>query len=298
MAHLAAFFMEFTLAVENDDAVAVGKGHQRVVLIATGLAFVERKFGHGDRVGKRNALQSIYVQSTLRLLQIAYKKMQAGLQTLRLVPVHVEPVDTVFEAAFEPIRQIGLFARTAPVRPLHINSTALVGWPMARNADKATAGPVVLHDPAARRALNFLGPFTALDCRGDYTDVRQLWLWQEGTRLYAVGVFGTLISGRRADYVSPIVMGDSEQSGDGWSFAWSRDGRSGAASIALAGADAHFALTLTLDRRPEEHAVLTRDEVFHDEAILLAPLTNKADWTHWFDTVLVGHFASGDIPEC
>ena len=71
-----------------------------------------------------------------------------------------------------------------------------------------------------------------------------------------VGVFGTLISGRRADYVSPIVMGDSEQSGDGWSFAWSRDGRSGAASIALTGADAH--LTLTLDGRPEERAVLTR----------------------------------------
>ena len=154
-------------------------------------------------------------------------------------------------------------------------------------------------DPApARRSLNFLGPFTALDCRGDYTDVRQLWLWQEGTRLYAVGVFGTLLSGRRADYVSPIVMGDSEQSGDGWSFAWSRDGRSGEASIALAGADAHFTLTLTLDRRPEEHAVLSRNAVFHDEAIELAPLTAEADWDHWFDTVMVGHFASGDIPEC
>ncbi len=152
-------------------------------------------------------------------------------------------------------------------------------------------------DPApARRSLIFLGPFSAIDCRGQHARVHQLWLWQEETRLYAVGIFATLLSGRRADYVSPVVMGDSVVDGERWSFAWSRDGRSGSASIALIGADAH--LTLALDGRPEERAVLTRDAVFRDEAIELTPLTDKADWDHWFDIVLVGHFSSGDVPAC
>ena len=91
-------------------------------------------------------------------------------------------------------------------------------------------------------------------------------------------------------------MGDAVMDGERWSFAWSRDGRSGTASIALTGADAQLALTL--DGRPEERAVLTRQAVFRDEAIELAPLTTKADWDHWFDIVLVGHFSSGDVPAC
>ena len=64
----------------------------------------------------------------------------------------------------------------------------------------------------------------------------------------------------------------------------------------MTGADAQLALTL--DGRPEERAVLTRQAVFRDEAIELAPLTTKADWDHWFDIVLVGHFSSGDVPAC
>ncbi len=91
-------------------------------------------------------------------------------------------------------------------------------------------------------------------------------------------------------------MGDSVVDGERWSFAWSRDGRSGTASIALIGVDAQ--LTLALDGRPEERAVLTRKPVFRDEAIELTPLTDKADWDHWFDIVLVGHFSSGDVPAC
>ena len=37
---------------------------------------------------------------------------------------------------------------------------------------------------------------------------------------------------------------------------------------------------------------------FRDEAIALAPLTSKADWDHWFEIMLVGHFSAADIPAC
>jgi hypothetical protein len=57
-------------------------------------------------------------------------------------------------------------------------------------------------------------------------------------------------------------------------------------------------LTLTRDGKPLAHVMLAREAVFHDEAIALAPLTGKADWDHWFDIVLVGHFSSGDVPAC
>ena len=152
-------------------------------------------------------------------------------------------------------------------------------------------------DPVpVRRSLIYLGAFSAVDCRGQHARVHQLWLWQEAMRLYAVGIFATLLSGRRAGFVSPVLLGDSVVDGERWSFAWSRDGRSGTASIALIGADAQLALAL--DGRPEERAVLAREPVFRDEAIELAPLTGKADWDHWFDIVLVSHFSSGDVPAC
>jgi hypothetical protein len=38
--------------------------------------------------------------------------------------------------------------------------------------------------------------------------------------------------------------------------------------------------------------------VFRDEVIALAPLTSKADWDHWFEIMLVGHFTAGDVPGC
>jgi hypothetical protein len=152
-------------------------------------------------------------------------------------------------------------------------------------------------DPApARRALSFLGPFTQVECRGRHAEVRQLWLWQEGARLYAVGIFSTLLAGAHAGYLSPVLLGEGARKGDQWSFEWRRNRRSWKASISLEGPDAM--LTLVGDGKPAAWGVLKRQAVFHDEVIELAPLTGKADWNHWFDIVLVGHFTSGDIPAC
>lgn len=152
-------------------------------------------------------------------------------------------------------------------------------------------------DPApARQSLIFLGPFMQVDCRKRYAEVRQLWLWQEDARLYAVGIFSTYPAGARANYVSPIRLGEGVRQGDSWSFEWQRDRQVWRVSIVLEGPEAM--LTLSRNGEPAAPVALTRDAVFRDEAIELAPLTDKADWDHWFDIVLVGHFSSGDIPAC
>ena len=152
-------------------------------------------------------------------------------------------------------------------------------------------------DPApARRSLSFIGPFSQVKCRGWHADVRQLWLWQEDRRLYAVGIFATLFSGTRAGFVSPILLGEGVRHDDSWSFEWRRNLQDWSASITLEGPQAM--LTLERDGERAAPAALRREAIFGDEAIELAPLTSKADWDHWFDIVLVGHFSSGDIPAC
>ena len=152
-------------------------------------------------------------------------------------------------------------------------------------------------DPApARQSLSFLGPFVQVECRGQHADVRQLWLWQEDARLYGVGIFSTLVAGTHAGFVSPILLGEGVRQGESWSFEWRRNGQSWSALVALEGPDAR--LTLERDGELAARATLMRDAIIRDEAIELAPLTGKADWDHWFDIVLVGHFSSGDIPAC
>ncbi len=57
-------------------------------------------------------------------------------------------------------------------------------------------------------------------------------------------------------------------------------------------------LTLVRDGETVAATTLRRETLFPDETIELAPLTSKADWSKWFEIVLVGHFSSGDIPAC
>ena len=162
----------------------------------------------------------------------------------------------------------------------------------------ANAPPPV--DPApAPQSLRFLGPFANAECSGTHAKIRQIWLWEDGLRRYAVGIFSTLVAGRQNGFVPAIVMGEGIRENDGWRFAWQQDGRSGTAVIALNGDDA--ILTLDQDGRDLEdadRAVLKGGGVFYDERIELAPLTSGADWRHWFDTVLVGHFIAGYVPAC
>jgi hypothetical protein len=152
-------------------------------------------------------------------------------------------------------------------------------------------------DPTpARRSLVYLGPFARVTCQGRHAKVRQVWLWREQARLYAVGIFAPLVAGSHAQFVQPVFLGEGARAGETWTFDWERNGRSWTATIALSGPEP--ILTLTRDGQAPERAVLEAAPLFRDEAIELAPLTAKADWDHWFEIMLVGHFSAGDIPAC
>lgn len=161
------------------------------------------------------------------------------------------------------------------------------------------APPPIAAEPQPE-ALKYLGPFVRSVCLEDRTHayVRQLWLWREEERLYAVGVFATPLAGKSARFSTPMVMGEGARTGDGWSFAWQQDGKPWSATIALAGPD--VVLTLKGEGREADREVIGPGAIFRHGAIELAPLTAKADWDKWFNTILIGyrHFTSADIPAC
>ncbi len=81
-----------------------------------------------------------------------------------------------------------------------------------------TKAPPPVDPTPAREKLIYLGPFTAIECRGLHAEVRQLWLWREEQRLYAVGIFSTLVSGRHARFVEPFPLGEGDRQGASWAF--------------------------------------------------------------------------------
>lgn len=145
-------------------------------------------------------------------------------------------------------------------------------------------------------SLAFLGSFRHVECIRAHAKVRQLWLWQEDGQPdgqpYAVGVFSTLVAGRENRFVHPVVLGPGAEADGGWRFEWTEEDGARAAEITVSGDDA----VLRLD--DGEPVTMEPGSVFSDPRIALAPLGTGADWTHWFDTVLVGHFLSGTVPDC
>ena len=164
------------------------------------------------------------------------------------------------------------------------------------------APPPVDPVPAAQ-SLTYLGPFADAECLREHAKIRHVWLWKEGQRLYGVGIFSTLVAGREAGFVRPVVMGEGVREADGWRFGWQWDDRSGTAFVALKGGEVILTLDLDLDQggrdlEDADQLVLKGGGIFSDERIELAPLTTGADWRHWFDTVFAGHFTSGQVPAC
>lgn len=161
------------------------------------------------------------------------------------------------------------------------------------------AQPPIAASPAPRN-LVYHGAFSGLRCKKAHADVRQIWLWRDGPRLYAVGIFRTLLAGRKADYLDIALLGEAtrlEGAGDErWSFAWQRNTLAWTAEITFKNSEP----TLHLTRRGEAlpPLALVRRALIQDEAINLAAQSSAKDWRHWFQVVLVGHFASGEIPAC
>ena len=159
-------------------------------------------------------------------------------------------------------------------------------------------------DPApTAQSLTFLGSFANAECTRAHAKIRQVWLWEDGQRRYGVGIFSTLVAGRQASHVRPVLMGDGAMDNDRWRFAWTWDERAGTAVIALKDGGAILTLDLDIEQggrtlEDADQLVLQAGGVFSDERIELAPLTTGADWRHWFDNIMAGHFTSGFVPAC
>jgi hypothetical protein len=216
--------------------------------------------------------------------ECAYGPGGSGLQRLGKDP------DRAWQATLEPRVGAHLTLRITEDGPDRL-SVETGGQPLAF----AKAPPPVDPTPAAD-SLAYLGSFAKLDCKGQHARLHQLWLWRQDTHLHAVGIFSTLLAGRRADFVSPVVLGEATRQGDAWRFEWHANGQTWNASIALTGPDA--TLTLARGGQDAERIALAPGAVFRDETIELAPLTGREGWHHWFEIVLIGHFFSGDIPAC
>ena len=182
-----------------------------------------------------------------------------------------------------------------PVEVIQENSTRLSVEVKGRRMSFAAAPPPVAAAPA-QRAIEFLGGYAALVCQDHHSLLRQVWLWREEGRLYAVALAASVAAGRRADFLTPHVLGEGTRDGDAWSFEWHHNGQPWRARVVLAGAGAAF--TLQIGEREPETVSLASGTIIEDEVVELAPLTMKSDWDHWFATVLAGHFSSGPVPDC
>jgi len=144
--------------------------------------------------------------------------------------------------------------------------------------------------------LNYLGSFVAIGCVRAHAEIRQLWLWLGDDMLYALGVFGTFVHGRRANYVVPAAMGEARREGDRWTYAWRQAGREWRAEIGFDG-DTPL-LDLWRDGAALDKLALTEGVIFADDGFDLAPRTNGEDWSNWFDVIFAGRSLSADIPAC
>jgi hypothetical protein len=164
-----------------------------------------------------------------------------------------------------------------------------------RQLTVAPSPPPVGSAPAPQ-ALSYLGTFAHSACRRQHSDVRQVWLWREGDRLFAVGIFSTLVAGQTSRFVQPVYLGEGERRGEAWAYAFESQGSNWEGLIAPDG----DSVSLSLKRNDGEpvDTVLERQAIVEDEVIELAPLSSVADWQHWFDVILVGHFSTAEVPKC
>ena len=145
-------------------------------------------------------------------------------------------------------------------------------------------------------ALAHLGPFVNAQCRNRHSEVRQIWLWRDGERLFAVAIVSTLVAGQESRFVPPLLLGEGKRRGNAWAFGWERNGQTWEALIEPQGETVSLGLTRN-DGEPVS-LELAKGAIVTDEVIALAPLSSVEDWRHWFDIVLTGHFSTAKVPKC
>lgn len=142
--------------------------------------------------------------------------------------------------------------------------------------------------------LEYLGAYSAAERVRQHARVSQLWLWRADDQLLAVGIFRYLLPGRPADFVTPAVLGRGLRDDGGWRFRWEQGGRPWEAIVRLQDGEVAIELPGRADLWPPH--TLSRPGLFRDEVVELAPLTDRAAWDRWFETLLVAHFSSAEIP--
>lgn len=155
--------------------------------------------------------------------------------------------------------------------------------------------PPLLGLPREER-LAYLGTFSAAEPIRQHARVSQLWLWRGDEGLFAVGIFRILVAGRRADFVTPMVLGRGAPEGDAWRFTWSEPEGSGEAIVRIGAEEVEVEPTSLGRRDPWPPQRLARGAIFRDEAIELASRSSATAWQHWTATLLDSHFSSGDVP--
>ena len=155
--------------------------------------------------------------------------------------------------------------------------------------------PPVGSGPAAKE-LTYLGAFAHAACRRQHSDVRQVWLWRQGERLFAVAIMSPLVAGRTNRFVEPLYLGEGKRQGEAWRFTWERHARIWEAL--LTPADGSVSLNLKRNDQEAVQIILDKKAIVEDEMIALAPLSSAADWQHWFEVIRVGHFSTAEVPDC
>lgn len=178
----------------------------------------------------------------------------------------------------------------------------LVGIDGRRHRFRATPPPLLgAREP---EALVSLGAFSSIERAQSTARVSQVWLWRDAgggaapRALHAVGIFRRLTPGVRADFVTPVILGQGVLAQDGsWRFRWAEAGRELEARIRLESGADRLLLELPGQREQWPSQTLRAGSIFHDEVIELASRTSPEDWRHWLETLLVGHFSAAEIPE-
>ncbi|CAI2719485.1 hypothetical protein [Nitrospina watsonii] len=157
--------------------------------------------------------------------------------------------------------------------------------------------PPLQHASEQAGELEFLGSYSTLSDRSKaHLILTEAWLWQGPQTVYAVVVHDTLVKGRTASFIRPILFAAGTQAERANAYTFESEDREGAVQIELIDAN-RVRVTLQRGRVKTESLALRKNGSLSDEALVLAPTASAEAWQHWFDTVMTGRFFTWTAPD-
>jgi len=156
--------------------------------------------------------------------------------------------------------------------------------------------PPLMHATRQAGALQYLGSYSALSDRSKaHLTLTEAWLWQGPRTLYAVVVHDTLLKGRKAGFIRPILFTAGTPAGTANAYRFESEDGEGAVRIELIDPE-RVRVTLQRGRVKTESLTLNKNGRLTDEALTLAPTASAEAWQAWFDTVMTGRFFTWQVP--